>query len=87
MQTFPKNISQNFAYILDPNTFPGKANPFSQFILVFGGVPTLRHLQMLKYLAFGGVATLPNLQSILMNVFRPMCYNFTHSSKFIEIIY
>ena len=70
MQTFPENISQNFAYILDPNTFPGKANPFSQFILVFGGVAKLQHLQ-----------------SILMNVFRPMCYNFTHSSKLIEIIY
>ena len=46
MQTFPKNISQNFAYILDPNTFPGKANPFSQFILVFGDVAKLQHLQM-----------------------------------------
>ena len=63
------NISQkhfsNFACIFHPNTFPEKANPFSQFILEFGGVPTLQHLQ-----------------SISMNVFRPMCHNFTHSWKY-----
>ena len=56
------------------NTFPKKANPFfSHDILVFGGVASWRHLQMLKYfhftLVFGGVGTLPHLQSILMNVF------------------
>ena len=41
MQTFPENISQNFACILDPKTFPEKASPF----YVFGGVTYLQHLQ------------------------------------------
>ena len=65
MQTFPKNISQILHAFCTPTHSPKKLTPFCQFILVFGGVPTLQHLQ-----------------SISMNVFQPMCHNFTQSSKY-----
>ena len=65
MQTFPENVSQILHAFCTPTHSPKNLTPFCQLILVFGGVPTLQHLQ-----------------SILMNVFRPMCHNFTHSWKY-----
>ena len=65
METFSENISQILHALCNPTHSPKKLSPFSQFILVFGGVPTLQHLQ-----------------SISMNVFQPMCHNFTNSSKY-----